>query len=48
MSKKPIELKKNPIKNPQSVTKDFEIKEERVSLGITPDFIWYESTRMRR
>lgn len=26
---------------------DFVVKEERVSLGINPDFIWYESSQMR-
>ena len=42
--------KEEPLKNPQpwdEVKRDFEIKEEHVSLGITPDFIWYESTQMR-
>ena len=45
-----IGRKEEPLKNPQpwdEVKRDFEIKEERVSLGITPDFIWYESTQMR-
>lgn len=33
--------------NLDKITSRFEIKEEHVSLGITPDFIWYESTQMR-
>jgi hypothetical protein len=43
-------LKGEPLENPQpwkEVKSDFVIKEEHVSLGITPDFIWYESTQMR-
>ena len=40
--KKPIE---KPVEKP--VEKAFEIKEEHVSLGITPEFVWYESSLIR-
>jgi len=41
------EVKMKVEEQTQKAQDGFVLKEEHVSLGITPDFIWYESTQMR-